>query len=168
MENINPELLVKSKKRLVKKKQLTNQEKAQNQLDEIYTELFEQFIDIDINNKLYFINGQKETFYELYDHHKRDLEKKYGLEPFTLTKSIFDHEEILDTPSNVLEPIFTTNKEIDNLDIVLHANDQIELDKLKKKICRAEKTLQKDKNKLLELTKKLNNWNNEIKNLFIN
>jgi hypothetical protein len=168
MENKNPEVLVKSKKRLLKrsvsfKKQLTNQEKAQHDLDEICSKLFEQFIDRDINNKLYFVNGQKQTFYELYEHHKRDLEKKYDLEPFTLTKSIFDHEEVLDAPSNVVnfstEPI-NISHEIKDLDIVIEANS--ELDKLQKKICRAEKTIQKDKNKLLELTRQLNNKNSGL------
>lgn len=163
MENQNPKVLVKSKKRLVKRRQLTNLELAQNELDEVWCELFEKFIDIDINKKLHFVNGQKQTFYDLYDHHKRELELQYNLDKFTLTKSIFDHEEILDGPSTVVkfssEPIDISH-EIQDLDIAIEANS--ELDKLQKKISRAEKTIQKDKNKLIELQQKLNNRNSGL------
>jgi len=158
MENNNSKVLVKSKKRLVKKRQLTNFENAQQELDEVYSELFEKYIDIDINRKLYFVSGQKETFYTLYEHHKRDLEKKYELEPLTLTKSIFDHEDILDAPSNVVnylsEPI---NISYDMIDLAVDTTTHVEITKLKKKIQRAEANLQKDKQRLIQLTNDFQN-----------
>jgi len=158
MENNNSKVLVKSKKRLVKKRQLTNFENAQQELDEVYSELFEKYIDIDINRKLYFVSGQKETFYTLYEHHKRDLEKKYELEPLTLTKSIFDHEDILDAPSNVVnylsEPI---NISYDMIDLAIDTTMHVEITKLKKKIQRAEANLQKDKQRLIQLTNDFQN-----------
>jgi len=160
MENNNSKILVKSQKRLVKKRQLTNFEMAQHELDEVYSELFEKYIDIDINRKLYFVSGQKETFYTLYEHHKRDLEKKYELEPLTLTKSIFDHEDILDAPSNVVnylsEPI-NISHEADMIDLAVDTTTHVEITKLKKKIQRAEANLQKDKQRLIQLTNDFQN-----------
>jgi hypothetical protein len=154
MENKNSKVLVKSKKCLVKKRQLTNLEKAQQELDEVYSELFEKYIDIDINRKFHFINGQKETFYNLYEHHKRDLENKYELEPCTLTKSIFDNEDILDAPSNVVnflsEPIDISH-EADMIEVAVNTTRHVEINKLKKKIQRAEATIAKDKKKLIQL-----------------
>jgi len=154
MENNDSKVLVKSKKRMVKKKQLTNLEKAQDELDDVYSKLFEKFIDIDINRKLYFITGQKETFYTLYEDHKRDLEKKYELEPFALTKAKFDNEDILDSPSNVVNflpgPIDIAH-EADIIELAIDATTHVEIGKLKKKIQRAEATILRDKNKLIAL-----------------
>jgi hypothetical protein len=136
------------KKRLVKKKEPTNIQKAQNELEEIYSDLFDKYVEIDINDKFYYTN--KDLFIMLYEDHKRAIEIKYKLEPFTLIKSKFDTDDILDSPSNVI--IFLDENvvvsKLENVDITKNKN---EIDKLKKKIQRAELTLKKDKQKLEEL-----------------
>jgi hypothetical protein len=147
-ESVNPKVLIKSKKRIVKKK--SAQDLAQDELDEFWSNLFETCIEIDVNQKLFYKKDMKDYFLDSYETHKRSLEEQYNLVPFTLTKSKFDNEEILDEPSKLI----TTGE--DDLDITE------EIDKLRKKIERAEKTIKKDKLRLFELTSRMDHAYNVL------
>lgn len=155
-EKTSSKVLIKSKKRIIKKK--SDQEIAQDELDAFWSDLFETCIDIDVNKKLYFKKDMKDYYLDSYVTHKRVLEEKYKLKEFTLTKSKFDNEEILDLPSKLIttgEDDVDITEEIDMINMVISSTEKVEIDKLRKKIERAEKTIKKDKLRLLELTSKM-------------
>jgi len=139
------------------KKLETNRKKAQKELDDYSSDLFEECVDLDINNKFYFIKGKKEEYTNKLELAKRELENKYNLEKFTLIKGQWEYDDILDWKSNEVK--FTETVDIkDEIDLIEKAfeigvklRSNLEIEKLQKKIEKAEKTLEKDKQKLIKL-----------------
>lgn len=139
------------------KKLETNRRKAQKELDDYSSDLFEECVDLDMNDKLYFIKGKKEEYTNKLELAKRELENKYNLEKFTLIKGQWEYDDILDWKSNEVK--FTETVDItDEIDLIEKAfeigvklTSNLEIEKLQKKIEKAEKTLEKDKQKLIKL-----------------